>query len=106
MQGTLYSIVVNILAIITGLTLFAASITGFFRTRLPLLMRFILGPVGLSLALYNNVAAEFRTVIAIGIMGLLFLTPKLLGMKADRTTVKVEKKDEETDYNKRLHQTT
>ncbi len=74
MQGSFYSIVTNVFAILTGLTVFAAGITGYFRTSVNLFFRLCLLPVGLTLALYYPVTPEIRIAAALGVMALLYLT--------------------------------
>lgn len=80
MQGTFYSIVVNVASIVIGLSVFAAAITGFFRSRIVLPLRLLLIPVGLGLALYNPAPPEIRVGLALGVMALLYFS----GMIAER----------------------
>jgi len=78
MQGSFYSIVVNVFAIIIGLSVFAVAITGFFRIKVHMILRMILFPLGLGLALYNPAPPEFRICLAIGILALLYFSGKIV----------------------------
>jgi TRAP transporter 4TM/12TM fusion protein len=72
MQGTFYSIVTNVFSIIAGLSVFAAGITGYFKTSINYFVRFCLIPIGLLLALYYPISPEIRIVGSLSMMGLLY----------------------------------
>lgn len=82
MQGTFYSIVTNVLAIILGLSVFAAGITGYFRTSINYFVRFCLLPIGLALALYVPLTPEIRIFMALGVMTLLYLAGSIEKLKS------------------------
>ena len=72
MQGSFYSIVVNVLAIVIGLSVFAAAITGFLRSKINFILRLVLIPIGLGLALYNPAAPELRICLALVVLSVLY----------------------------------
>lgn len=76
-QGSFYSIVVNVFSIIIGLSVFAAAITGFFKAKIHLLIRLILIPVGLGLALYHPAAPELRVALSLGVLALLYFSGQI-----------------------------
>jgi len=82
MQGTFYSIVANVLAIVTGLSVFSAGITGYFRSGIHYFVRFCLIPIGLALALYVPITPEIRIAGAVGIMSLLYFAGYIRGLRS------------------------
>lgn len=78
MQGSFYSIITNVLAIILGLSVFATGITGYFRSSINYFVRFCLLPVGLTLALYVPIMPEIRIAVALSLMLLLYIAGSMI----------------------------
>lgn len=68
MQGSVYSIIINVLCIIFGLTVFASAITGYLGGKMPWFLRLILIPTGLALALYNPGPPEIRLGLSLAVL--------------------------------------
>ena len=88
MEGAPLDIIANILVIVGGLTLVAAAMTGYFNGRLNPLLRLLMIPVGLGLALYHEYPTWPRIGVVILVLVFLFYLPRLFGRKP--TAVKVD----------------
>jgi TRAP transporter 4TM/12TM fusion protein len=73
MQGTFVDIFINISCILLGLTIFCIALTGFFVNKMRLSMRLILGPIGIFLALYNDITPEIRCGISLVALAFLYI---------------------------------
>jgi len=73
MQGTFISIISNVSVILLGLTIFSVAITGYFVNKMRISMRLVLAPLGLFLALSNELPLVYRLIASISALAILYI---------------------------------
>ena len=76
MQGSFIDIILNVLPILLGLSLFSIGITGYFQSHIILPLRLIIAPLGIFIALYVNISDEMRIIYALVTFILLYYLNK------------------------------
>lgn len=79
LEGTVFGIIASCFIIIGGLTLFASGVTGYFSTRLPLLIRILAMGTGLALTLLYQYSIGARAFTIFALLVALYVIPLLLG---------------------------
>ena len=80
MEGAFFDIIMQLGVTIGGLTIVASGWTGFLRRHVAIPVRALLIPVGLGIALLHGYSIELRLVVAVVVLGALYLVPAIFSL--------------------------